>query len=205
MEGVGVVEGFEARQARLRELEHQQLPARLERPAHRAERRGLVGDVAQAEADGDAVEGAVAKRQPLGVGLHTGDIAGEARIEQAVASAGQHRRVDVAQDHEPARADLPRQSRRQIARAACNIEGALPGPQIGKREREALPQPVRAGGHQVVHQVVIVGDRVEHAAHAARFVFARHALEAEVGGALVAHLRSAGVMRHILVDRHACS
>src|SRR2546430_15212648 len=46
---------------------------------------------------------------------------------------------------------------------------------------------MHARGHQIVHQVVVVRDRVEHPAHAARLVLTRHALKAEVGGALVGH------------------
>src|SRR5205807_6827646 len=50
-ERVGVVEPLQARHARVRELEHQQLPAGLQRAPHGTERRSLVRHVAQTEAD----------------------------------------------------------------------------------------------------------------------------------------------------------
>src|SRR5207253_6507360 len=72
--GVGVVQRFQARDLRVRELEHQQLPAGLEGAAHGGERRALVGDIAQAEADGDAVEAAVGERQTLRSEEHTSEL-----------------------------------------------------------------------------------------------------------------------------------
>ncbi len=166
----------------MRELEHQQLPAGLERAPHGRECGGLVGDVAQAEADGDAIEGRVGKRQALRIRLHEGDIADDAGINEPVASVRQHGGVDVAQHDEAARAHLTREPGREISASSGDIERALPGTQVRQCEREALPQPMGARRHEVVHQIVVVGDRVEHATHAARLLGERHALEAEVGG-----------------------
>ena len=56
LERVGVVDGLSAGHDGLRELQDHQLPAGLEHAAHRAQRGGLVGDIAQPEADGHAVE-----------------------------------------------------------------------------------------------------------------------------------------------------
>ena len=69
LEGVGVVRADQRGMRGPREFQHQQLPAHLERAAHRGERARLVGDVAEAKADRDAVERAVPERQALGVGL----------------------------------------------------------------------------------------------------------------------------------------
>src|SRR5215470_2273406 len=77
-EGVRVVERLQCGQAWLRELEHEQLPPWLEYAVHRGERCGLVGDVAQAKADGDAIEALVGKRQALRVRLNEGDVADDA-------------------------------------------------------------------------------------------------------------------------------
>src|SRR5437763_5208671 len=65
---------------------------------------------------------------------------------------------------------------------------ALPRSEIGEREGEPLPQPMDPARHEVVHQVVAAGDRIEHAPHAAGFITPRYALKAEVCGALVGHL-----------------
>src|SRR6202043_917308 len=82
-------------------------------------------------------------------------------------------------------------SGREVAGAAGDVERALTGAQIRQRQRETLPDPMCARGHQIVHQVVVLGDRIEHAAHAACLVLMRYALKAEVGGALVGHWRCA--------------
>jgi len=83
---------------------------------------------------------------------------------------------------------MAREARRKIATAAGDIERSLSGAQIGQRQRKALPQPVCAGRHQIVHQIVMLGDRVEYAADAVRLLGRGHALEAEVrGGALLCH------------------
>ena len=46
----------------------------------------------------------------------------------------------------------------------------IPVAHAGRVDGEALPQPMQPGRHQVVHQVVLAGDGVEHAAHAPRLV-----------------------------------
>ena len=103
------------------------------------------------------------------------------------------------------------QSGGKIAGAAGHIQRPLPGPQAGQRQRESLPQPVRARRHQVVHQVVIAGDGVEHAAHAARLSRARNPLEAEIGGlgGRSSHLRigRAGGAGHVssCIFGHSCA
>ncbi len=93
----------------------------------------------------------------------------------------QHRRVDVREDDEPALPHLLRHPRGEVAGAASQIQRLLPGAQIGEAEGELLPQPVQPTGHEVVHDVVVAGDRVEHAAHATRLVVPGHALVTEVG------------------------
>ena len=78
------------------------------------------------------------------------------------------------------------QDRRQVAGAAGHVERALAGVQARERQRELLPQPVHAARHQVVHQVVVAGDGVEHAADAPLLLAPGHAFVAEIGvGGLV--------------------
>ena len=55
-----------------------------------------------------------------------------------------------------------------------------PGRTPDEVDGEALPQPVQAARHEVVHHVVLAGDRVEHAAHAPRLLVRRNVLVAEV-------------------------
>src|SRR6056297_1099735 len=59
VERVGVVQSAQQGAAWLRELKHQQSTAGFQHPQHGAQREILVGDVAQAERDADAVEAVV--------------------------------------------------------------------------------------------------------------------------------------------------
>ena len=98
-------------------------------------RRRLVGHIAQAEADGHAIEGIVLERQALGVGDDAFDVAHKARIEQPVTADLEHRRIDVRQDHAAHLADLSQQADRQVAGAAGDVERTLTRPQPGERQR----------------------------------------------------------------------
>ena len=120
----------------------------------------------------------------------------------------EHGGVDVREHDEPALAHLLRHAGREIAGAAGHVQRFLTGPQVRELQRELLPQPVHAAGHEVVHQVVVAGDGVEHAAHAPGFFVPRDALVAEVGarvgprtGALgVGHLSFCPAGSRILVQ-----
>ena len=80
----------------------------------------------------------------------------------------------------PAGADAAREIDREIAGAAGKVEDAHARAHARRIDGEALPQPVQARRHEIVHQVVLAGDRVEHVAHALRLVFDRDLLEAEI-------------------------
>ena len=108
----------------------------------------------------------VRERQALRVRDHEGDLRAEALVDQAVAAAREHLAVDVGQHREPVAPDLAREAGAEVAGAGGDVERALPGPQARLQQREALPQPVHAAGHEVVHQVVAAGDGIEHAADA---------------------------------------
>ncbi|MOA32440.1 hypothetical protein D3C78_1536600 [compost metagenome] len=141
-----------------------------------------MGDVAQAEGDGDHVEVVVGERQLLGVGLDEPDVAGHAAVEQLVAADLEHRGVDVGQHHFAGRADQARELAGQVAGAAGDVEHAVARAHAGQLDGEALPQAVHAAGEHVVHQVVLGGHRVEHLGDFLRLLAFRHALVTEVGG-----------------------
>ena len=103
----------------------------------------------------------------------------------------EHAGIDVGQYHQARAADLARQSRRQIAGAAGDIECTAAGFQSGQRQRELLPEPMSAARHQIVHEVVAVGDAVEYAPDTARLVLERNVLKTKVGGfaAIAGHPR----------------
>ncbi len=167
---------------RLREFQHEQAAAGPQHAAHRGERRRLVGDVSQPEPDRHAIEAAIGEGQGLGIRDREGDLRAESAIDQPVAAAREHFAVDVGEHGESGGADLAREAGAEIAGAGGDVERALPGPEAGLRQCETLPQAMHAGGHQVVHQVVVAGDRIENAAHARGFLRGRDALVAEIDG-----------------------
>jgi len=77
---------------------------------------------------------------------------------------------------------LSRQPHSEVAGAAGHIEGTGAGAEPGQGERKALPQPMRAARHQIVHQIVPARDRVEYLAHAPGLIFPVYFLVAEIRG-----------------------
>lgn len=118
-ERVGVVGLGHQLVGRLGELQDQQAATGLEHAQHRTDGGVLVGDVAQAESDGHAVEVVVRERQLFSVGLDELDVAGHATVKQAVTANLEHRIVDVGQHHLPGRPDKTRELGRQVTGTAA--------------------------------------------------------------------------------------
>ncbi len=184
VEGIQVVQAAERRAHGLGKLQHQQLPAGLEHLRHGGQCCRLVGHISQSKTDSHTVKAVRRERQPLGVGLHVVDIADYTAIDQTLTAARQHGGVDIRDQHQTVAPDLFGQSHGQITGAAGDVKRPTAGLQSRQRQCEALPQAVRAAGHQIVHQVVAIGDRIEHRAHAPRFVAQGDLLKAEVGRAV---------------------
>ena len=91
-------------------------------------------------------------------------------VQQAVAPFFEHGLVDVGVDHAAAGPNLWRESQGQIARTTRNVQHLLALFDVGHQHCVGLPGAVQTHGHQVVHDVVLGGYRVEHAAHPARLV-----------------------------------
>ena len=137
---------------------------------HLGQRGGLVGHVAQAEGDRQVVEGAVGERQRLGIDLQPLEAADATAIVHAPAAGFEHGPVDVGDEHLAAGLDPSPDEVRDIARAPGEIQHRLAGPQAAAGHEVALPQPVDADRHQVVHQVVAIRHRREHAADQLRLL-----------------------------------
>jgi hypothetical protein len=118
--------------------------AGLEHAVHLAQRHVLVGDIAQAEGDCDAVEIVIRKRQAFGIGLDEAHITGDALIQQACATVLEHRGVDIRQHHFAIRADDTRQACSEIAGAAGEIEHATAFAHTGQLDGETFPQTMNA-------------------------------------------------------------
>src|SRR5581483_4864916 len=166
-ERVEIVERLE-RGPDARELEHHEAAAFLQDARHLGKRPLLVRHVAQAEADGDAVEIAGREGQAFGVALHRGRQ--HAAIEQAIAPALQHLAVDVRRPDLALRRHAPRERRGEIAAARSDVKHALAGTRARAGDGECLPVAMQAERHEVVHHVVAFGDPIEHLGDAVGFL-----------------------------------
>src|SRR5690606_27114484 len=129
---------------------------------HGGQSEVLVGDIAQAKGDGDAVEAVIGKGQVLGVRLGKHHVAGGAVVDELVAADPQHGVVDIRQHHQPLGADEAGELGGQVAGAAGDVQYPLARAHTGHLDGEVLPQAVDAPRHQVVHQIVLGGHGVEH-------------------------------------------
>ena len=71
---------------------------------------------------------------------------------------------------------------RDVAGAAGDVQEPHAGPRRQPVDQRRLPQPMDARAHQVVHQVVAVGDPREQLTDQAGLVLRGHLLVAERGG-----------------------
>src|SRR5690606_40717299 len=75
------------------------------------------------------------------------------------------------------------QQRRDVAGAAGQVQHPVAGPDLRGGGEIALPDPVDAQAHQVVHQVIAACDRGEHLADELLLLPHGDVTEAEMGGA----------------------
>nr|WP_267879866.1 hypothetical protein [Franconibacter helveticus] len=108
------------------------------------------------------------------------DVADHAGIAQLFAAHFQHRVVDVRQHYPTALAHQAGEFSGQVARAASEIQHALPATHAATVNRKALPQTMNAKRHQVVHDVVFRGHRMKHLRDFIGFFRFRYSLEAKV-------------------------
>ena len=148
-----------------------------------------MGHVAQTEADGDEIEVVIGKGQRFGIGLHIADIPDQPLVTQLVAAHLEHGVVDIGQDHLALLADDTGEAGGQVASATSQIQYLLSRPDAGALYGKALPEPVNAKGHQIIHQIIFGGHRVEYIGHQLLFFLGVDRLVAKVGG-FIAHSRS---------------
>jgi hypothetical protein len=158
------------------------------RPPGLAQGRVDVGDVADAERDHIGVGIGVGQRQPLGVADRPGDLGRAALFDPG----GDHLGV-VVDDVDggvraaPALLGLAGhlgEAAGHVAGAAGAVDDDLARLRVQARGDRILPQPVHPAAHHVVHQVVVLGDPVEHAAHQPSLGRGVDVLESEGGGGL---------------------
>ena len=132
----------------------------------------------------DTIERTVGIRQFLGVGLFKGNNVVLSALTCALGTDVEHLGIDVADGDAHARAAGFHHAEGDVAGAAGQIEQgkALVGTRrIDRRHQRILPGAVQAGRHQVVHQVIAAGHRMEHVIDQRLLVGKRHRLFAEMG------------------------
>ena len=183
LERMEIVDRLEPGHLHLGKLQHPRLPAHPQHPRDLAQGRVLVGDVAQAEGHGHQVEAGIRERQLLGVALHVFQAGHQAAVGHPVAADREHAGVDVAQHDAPVLANPRLEQGGDVAGASRQVQHPVARLDLAGGHEIALPGPMDAQAHQVVHQVVLAGDRGEHLAHQLLLVRGRDVAEAEVGGA----------------------
>jgi len=156
-------EGRERGPLRLGDLEDHKPPAGLQNPGQLDHSAVEVGEVADAEADGDRVEGAVVvgerERVPV-LEAHRRTAA----LGALAAGELEHPLGEVRADHAALWTHPPGELEGEVAGAAAGVEGAVARLQLRTLGGALTPAVMKAGGHRRVHQVVDPGDAVEHAA-----------------------------------------
>ena len=91
----------------------------------------------------------------------------EPALPRALGADAQHVGVDVGDGDARLRPAGPRDAEGDVARAAGDVEMGEGARRRGMHlgDQNVLPHPVQAEGHQIVHQVVAVGDLVEDRVH----------------------------------------
>ena len=137
-----------------------------------------MGHVAKAEGQGDAVKLIVGKWQGLAVTDHGVKVL--AMIKHAIAATAEHLGIDVAHDDPTSLSDLGRHGQCQITRTTGNVEDLVALSQVGLGNGEGLPESVKPGRHDVIHDVIVVGDRVKNPANVPRLFLLRDLLKAKM-------------------------
>ena len=157
------VQGAQRREPRRRELQHHESRPRPQYAVRLAQSLVQVGQVADAEADGGAVERRVGERQLQGVGR---DGRGARRL---AAAAGEHRDDEVRPDDAPPKAGGAGERGGQVQRAGAEVEVDAVRARLPAEPRDsgAAPGAVHVQAQQVVQEVVARRDGGEQAAHVA--------------------------------------
>ena len=123
--------------------------------------------VAQTEGNGDTIKIVVRERQIFCV-AH-GRRKQNAFVQQAVAPYPQHRIINVGEPDLARRTRLASKGARHITRATGDIQDFHAGPDRGAANGKRLPDTVQTGGHQIIHDVVALSDRMKNLCDLAGF------------------------------------
>ena len=140
------------------------------------ERGRNVGHVPDSKGDRISIEAAVGEAQAFGIFLLPAQPI-DAAFLRALHPDGQHVRIDVRDRH--LRAAF-RHSEGNVAGAPGHVQDLLAGTRLHAGNETVLPAAMKAGGHQIVHQIVAAGDRAEDPAYSAGLLVGAYQFVAEI-------------------------
>ena len=135
--------------------------------------------IAQAKRDRDNIEIIAGERDFLAIALHRQGH--QAFVDHAVTPNTKHGAIDVGEYHLAGRADAFGEGQRQISGTAGNIQHAITRTCAALLDGKSLPDSMQSERHEVVHDVITLGDGMENLRDLARFFRFFDRLEAEMG------------------------
>src|SRR4029077_7918765 len=119
--------------------------------------------------NGDAIEAAIRIRKVFSISFLETDNAIEPALGGALAPHLEHVGIDVTHGHSRPRATGFGDAESDVPGPAGEIKQRKFAPRtwrVYRRHQRVLPGPVQAARHQVVHEVIAAGDRMEDVVHA---------------------------------------
>ncbi len=198
-EGIDVVQPVETGRWVGSEFETEETPPGPQHPPGLGQRAVDAGHVADTEGDGIGVHAARTQRQRLRIAHHPLDGAEMPIVPEAVAPRLDHGRARVADQDSAIAADAFENAARDVAGAAGGVQQGEARTGIEPVHHLALPQAVDAAAHQVVHQIVAMGDATEEIADQVRLLVRGHAsiTEPSVFGSVLFAVRRTHGADHI--------
>ena len=170
MERVEAIQGGKQRVKRLVKFENDDAPAGADDAGHFRKAALKVGDVTDAETDGDGIEGVVGEGQVLGIRKHQAHRLG-GLLSPLGFAVFKHRGGEVRADDTPLFPNPAGEFKGEVARPRADIEGGIAGLQGGLRRGEPSPAVVQTGRKHRVQEIVAGGDAIEQGANIAVLLF----------------------------------
>ena len=176
------------------------MPADFKYSPHFAKRRRPVSHIAQTKRYRAAAAGPVRQRKRLGRRTNKGNSLKMAGINCPSPPDPEHGWVGIADGYIRLGVRLAfvqpvDETKRDIAGAARDIDQAHVRRGFEPIDQRLLPQPVQAAAHQIIHEIVSIGNRIEHTADQTGMFVRAHAAKTKICLAIAA-LRSGGSRCH---------
>src|SRR3989338_4744314 len=156
----------------MRELKADNPAAGLYNTHHFFECLFQMRNVSYSEADGCAVKGIVIKTYLLCVALHITDVFQKAPVNTFIPAVFQHFHIYIVNNNSAVFADSLCHEHGDISSSSAYIYCRVAWFEACFFRHKPLPEPVRAKAHEVIHQIVFIGNRGEYLLHPV-FLFRR--------------------------------